>query len=412
MLDYYQILGISRGADIPEIKKAYKALAFKYHPDRNPDNPVAEEKIKQINEAYEVLSDPYKKASHDLLIKYREQKRQQQSYSTTQNYQRPPVRKQDSSVYDRYGKYVWNERPKYHEAPAYKIDKTYVRNQIIAFASVLFLAIVIIGVVNVNSYLEERKELRIQKENDAILAKAQTLFDDGQYRTAIDLVMSLAKKYPIRHRFTEAREKMVAGLNVQASNLYQKQSYGDAIEKLEVVRDYERPMRIKTWKMIADCYSQMGEYKKALHAYDYILIREDYNIELMIKMGDIYYDHLNMTEKALEYYTEARSTFRQFQVANYGEAYELVMRPENIPSIYYNMFTRRALLNTDLEKYDDAIKDYNWAIFLKPEKRENYHLRGMCRFYQGNISRACTDWSTSASMGSSASRQMITTHCN
>ncbi len=64
--DYYEILGVGRDADEEEIKRAYKRLAMKYHPDRNPDDPRAAEKMKEVNEAYAVLSDPEKRRLYDL----------------------------------------------------------------------------------------------------------------------------------------------------------------------------------------------------------------------------------------------------------------------------------------------------------------------------------------------------------
>lgn len=63
--DYYEVLGVSKGADAGEIKSAYRKLALKYHPDRNPDNPGAEEKFKEATEAYEVLSDQQKRDRYD-----------------------------------------------------------------------------------------------------------------------------------------------------------------------------------------------------------------------------------------------------------------------------------------------------------------------------------------------------------
>jgi curved DNA-binding protein len=65
--DYYKILGVERTADAGEIKKAYRKLAMKYHPDRNQGNKQSEDKFKEINEAYEVLSDPQKRGRYDQL---------------------------------------------------------------------------------------------------------------------------------------------------------------------------------------------------------------------------------------------------------------------------------------------------------------------------------------------------------
>jgi curved DNA-binding protein len=65
--DYYKLLGVNKSATKEEIKKAYRKLAMKYHPDRNPNSKAAEDKFKEINEAQEVLSDPEKRARYDQL---------------------------------------------------------------------------------------------------------------------------------------------------------------------------------------------------------------------------------------------------------------------------------------------------------------------------------------------------------
>ena len=63
--DYYEVLGLKKGATEDEIKKAFRKSALKYHPDRNPGDKEAEEKFKEVNEAYSILSDPDKKNKYD-----------------------------------------------------------------------------------------------------------------------------------------------------------------------------------------------------------------------------------------------------------------------------------------------------------------------------------------------------------
>jgi curved DNA-binding protein len=65
--DYYKVLGVERAAAADDIRKAYRKLAMQYHPDRNPGDHQAEDRFKEINEAYQVLNDPQKRARYDQL---------------------------------------------------------------------------------------------------------------------------------------------------------------------------------------------------------------------------------------------------------------------------------------------------------------------------------------------------------
>jgi len=79
--DYYKILGVEKGANADEIKKAFRKLAVKYHPDKNPGDKKAEEKFKEVNEAYDVLGDSEKKKKYDDIGSDWQQYAQQQAHT-------------------------------------------------------------------------------------------------------------------------------------------------------------------------------------------------------------------------------------------------------------------------------------------------------------------------------------------
>lgn len=100
--NYYHILGVSAAATAREIKLAYKTLAIQYHPDKHQGNRYFEEKFKMVNEAYQVLSNPQKRATYDLKLQYllQQKLRQQATHQHYRQYQEPV--RQPASVTERH----------------------------------------------------------------------------------------------------------------------------------------------------------------------------------------------------------------------------------------------------------------------------------------------------------------------
>lgn len=134
MIDYYQILGISRQAGDKEIKSAFKKLAFRYHPDRNPGNVAAEENFKQINEAYQVLSDANDKLLYDLKL--------------SGHYASPPVCQTYAQPQYEYRQPYTQAEPSPYARPQY----TYNRGQALKIYIAGTLVMIIIAVFGYSLY--------------------------------------------------------------------------------------------------------------------------------------------------------------------------------------------------------------------------------------------------------------------
>lgn len=416
MLNHYQILGVSRNATHSEIKAAFKKLALSYHPDRNPGDEMAEEKFKLINEAYQVLSDPDKRKRYDFILNYSfqdtsttSQAGSSQTYTRSRTTYHKPHK--DRSVYDRYGKFSWRNAPKYKQAPTYKVDRNYFKVQLLTLLAMVILSGIIFATNRYWEHLDEQERLALEKEKAIALAKAQAFYEKGDYRKAIEEVSALKEQYPFDHQFYEAKEQMVLQLNQQAKFNFENNIFEETVKHLEVVKDFERPMKMATWEMLSDAYYKLGEFEKSADALDRILERDKQNLRLAVRIAKIYKDNLNNTQRALEYYDEAKMIFKEFQNDSYGPAFELVVEGQLLPDFYYDLFVDRARLNMESGNYAEALTDCNWAIFMRPKIAITYNMRAHCKREEGLLARACLDWQRALERGHTASKEDLNRFC-
>ena len=269
----------------------------------------------------------------------------------------------------------------------------------------------VVGISQFNIYLDNKEAEAIDARNQALLDDIYALYDQGQHREAFENIQALIKQYPDYLVFQEEKENLIRNLSDRNHMAYINKDFETAMPLLELLRDYEIPMRLLTWQMLGETYLQLKNYDKAIHAYEYVLMRDQGNIELLIHMGDIYFEHFKSYEKALQYYTEGKSYFKKYQSEIYGEAFELVMPVENVSENYYDLFIKRAKANKALNHWNEAITDYNWAVYLRPSRPEGYMLRAGSYRKLKNKAKACNDWQSAKALGSDEAKVYIRSFC-
>ncbi len=126
--DYYDILNLSRSASEEDIKRAFRKEAFKYHPDRNPNNSLAEERFKKVNEAYSVLSDERKRRMYDSG-NYNTNTAQQENPFYRQQWQQ----RTQTNESDPFTHYTWTWSSDDFQRKNYRTEHTYTRTDAWSF---------------------------------------------------------------------------------------------------------------------------------------------------------------------------------------------------------------------------------------------------------------------------------------
>ncbi len=233
MRNYYQILGISTQASSQEIRSAYKRMAFLYHPDRNPNNPQAEEQFKQVNEAYQILSDQTKKYYYDLRLN---------NYlyppsSQSTNYQRAYTNTQTS-----YEPYVNSYDPANHVSKALQF-------KIKVFSILAFL------VVGVGSFFFYRYMTHYTARKH--YQRAQEMTEDGVYWAAM---VEIDKALEFDEDLNEAY-LLRASINKDKLHNY----FGAILDYDWIIQNNPDPPA-EWYYLRGICYFKMYDFPKAVEA--------------------------------------------------------------------------------------------------------------------------------------------------
>jgi curved DNA-binding protein CbpA len=381
MADFYEVLGLSKDADSTAVRIAYKRLAMRYHPDRNPDNPQAEEFFKIINEAYHVLSDPLKKARYDARIN---------SFDTT-----TPTKEELWREAQRRRYAQWRQA----EEKRYTFDASYFKIQGLAFLTFLILSGICFGIIHTASYFIELKREEARQQKRMLVMEVNTLFNSGKIEEAINQITALHKSEPLDFIFSNARDSLVEALRHKATGEFAERKFNEALPLLRHLKSFEFPPRSETLRKISICEYNLGLHHDALQSLKQLLSQQPWNVEVIYQIATINQQYLQNYNEALQYYTLGKKLFKENLTEIYGPAFEVVMNPHDVPDIYFEMFMGKATTNFTLKNYKEAIKDLNWAVYLRPHQAEPYKYRAMAKIQVKESFMLCEDLQQAKTLG-------------
>ncbi len=372
MTNYYDILGVLENATDNEIKSAFKRQAVRFHPDKHLGRSEMEEKFKEINEAYQILSDPYEKARYDLKLNY-----QRFSKSTTNNHTSP-----HTPYYRKYYK------------PTSKVD--YKQNTVAtlyAFGITLGIALIVMAGVWIKEGYDQLKLERELGERRELFQEAKNSFDNGDYEHAIQ-IMSKLEFFRLEERDIKLfKDNMIDNIITKGDSYFKNEAYNKAIYLYELVQKFEKNKPHFSLKaQLAKAYLKIDRPKKSIEIYKELMLKEYRVISSLIEIAEIHRDQMEDLATAKEYYLDAHRIAVQQYTRFYGAAYSLVISERYIPSEHYDLYTGLADIYYRLGEYELAIKASKWNKYVWPDSIDAYLNSANAYIALKNMTDACKEY--------------------
>lgn len=360
--NFYTIFGISPTATQQEVKLAYKKLALKFHPDKNPGNKVAEDKFKQINTAYQTLSNPGKRARYDLKLQYlRERQRVVQQYQPYYN-ERYRQTREPAPVSERYYRTIRTE------ARSFSRRDLYIT---IAFVSGILLFSLLLKVVMDHIAGEDKYKT------------ALTYIAEGKYSSAHRMLSDAIKFKPEHTAAYTERGRLE--LNVF-------EDYKAALEDFNHVIALDK-------KPSAEVYFMRGVSKQHLSSYQQAEADLTRAIHLNEKLWDAYLARGEVRLFYLKKYKPALSDLSTY--LRYGAA-----KDKRIAALTYRGFGYYKIEAWKLSEHD-----YRRALAMDKENGRVHYLLGRTKMELQEPDSACLYFGNAYELGYSAALLELRANC-
>lgn len=399
MVNYYHILGLSQTATQAEIKAAYRKLALRYHPDKNDGNSYAEERFKQINEAYQTLSNPRKKSRHDWSLEYEQHQ---------QVFQAPQAQPAQARQQRR-------RRPRPPHARQQPSPQFNSRQNVVAtawaFAIFFLVALLVVGISLWNSYNLEQKEVQQNQEALQAFLEAEQSFDQGNYSLTFQLIKPLMNNKTMAPKATQLREQVLDSMEAEGLRSFQQGNFRQATEVLQLLADQAQEYRPTALAHLVASYEALQDYEGAIRGYKSVIRAEPRTIEARNRLARIYAEQYKDFQTALQYYQQASELVIDQYKSEYGKAYPLVVNPASTPESHYQLHSGIAQVYISQGRLAEAEAALKWAIFLRPEDPLAYYLMGIKYREEKDLEKACSAWKEALARGSQQAADYLAEYC-
>ncbi len=371
MRNYYEILGISEDAGQREIKTAFKKLAVLYHPDKHNGNPATEEQFKEVNMAYQVLSNPVKRANYDYRLKY-----SVPTYSPAPP--RPPY-----------------QRPVYTKRSVRSDDftKEDLRRNAIgtlwAFGLSLVLATVVMGAMKTYTHYQDVKLAAMLQERRIVYNSAVSEFKEGNIEETLDILATFNQFYKTEEDIRAFKESLLRELIEKGDHHFEAGEYDPALQNYLLASPYLIYLSFDFRHRLARCYQETHQFEKALDMYRDLLKTGLQKRMILMNMAQIYRDDLRDYQESLHIYNQAANLAIDNYISTFGKAYLILIHSGNVPEEDFDIFlgeARAYLLTGDVKQ---SLHETKWLSNVWPKRAEIYLLRAECYRAMGFEDIAC-----------------------
>jgi len=384
MTSYYQLFDISEEATEKDIKRAFKSLAMRYHPDKNPDNLEAGEIFKRLNTAYQILINPQQRALYDQRLAYT---RFLESIDT-----------EDAIITDNYTNTVHNPNAPITYHGAYTtyyakgkypkgISKRKPESKQFFWTKIAFLVLFLggtfsyIGYIEFDRYIEKKEAHKLA--NERITKANQTLTDFQKALTnkeleLAEILLFQLQRDPYASSFIENSEQEFTAIIWEqmvffksTNNINEALGLSRTIEKLNLKLNL--PVNQFTYnKLIYDCQISQGKLDEAVRDFTLSALTtiDKYNTHFEIAKT---YEQQNETHLASYHFTQSSKTVFAALKAQYGDDY--AANPELfISEKQADILVAKSKNDYVLEQFNDANRTLHFLLLKKPKKITAWEL--------------------------------------